>query len=340
MQELTRQTTPACKKQTSVLIAMPMLSLCGCEGVQSSLHPRGPHAQAIADIGWLMFGGAAAILLLVMTLALYAIYRPPAQRRTLSSHVLIAVGGLAFPVVTLSLLLGYGVTSMAKLRAHPVAQDAASIEVVGNRWWWDVHYRDADGSLMTTANEVRIPAGVPVTVVVRSDDVIHSFWVPNLTGKVDLIPGRRNHVVLHADMPGSFRGQCAEFCGAQHARMAFHVIAETPEAHAAWQQAQRAPARAPTEPEAIRGREAFISAGCVACHTVRGVGTARASGPDLTHVGSRSFIAAGTLENTRDNLADYIARSQVLKPGSGMPLYSELDEATLDAIAAYLESLE
>lgn len=320
---------------------MPALfPLAGCSGIQSTLWPQGPAAQAIADIGWVMFGGAAVILVLVMALALYAIFRTPDKRLPVSANVLIAAGGVGLPLVTLTALLVYGVAAMGYLRAQP-GEPALQIEVVGNQWWWDVHYRDAEsGQTIAGANEIRIPAGAPVKVSVRTNDVIHSFWVPNLAGKIDLIPGRTNHIVLQADRPGMFRGQCAEFCGAQHARMAFVVIAEPAEAHAAWLAQQRRPAATPADAMALRGRDAFRTAGCIECHTVRGTGDARQPGPDLTHVASRKYLAAGTLENNRANLIDIIARSQTVKPGNRMPSYPDLDQESLNAIATYLESLQ
>jgi cytochrome c oxidase subunit 2 len=210
-----------------------------------------------------------------------------------------------------------------------------------------VRYRDSEGRVMLTdANELHIPAGVPVTVSLRSDDVIHSFWVPTLAGKIDLIPGRSNRIVLQADQPGVYRGQCAEFCGAQHARMAFVVVARPPADHDAWLARLAADAAPPSTPLAQQGLQAFKSGTCVACHTVRGHATASAAtdggirGPDLTHVGARGALLANTLPNTRDNLAAIIARSQQIKPGNRMPSHPELDAGTLDALAAYLEDLK
>lgn len=304
--------------------------------MQSTLNPQGPHARIVANISWVMFSGATVIFLLVMALALYAIYRRPDKRRTPSPTVLIAAGGVALPIVSLSALLGYGLYAMAALR-QPAAE-SAHIEIVGNRWWWDVRYRDTDGTLIATANEIRIPAGKSVTLRLSSKDVIHSFWVPNLAGKMDLIPGRTNHIVLQADRPGVFRGQCAEFCGAQHARMAFHVIAEPQPAYDAWLAHQRTAAQQPRDALALRGRTAF-AAHCLACHTVRGIGTAHVPGPDLTHIASRTALGAGTLDNNQENLLAFIAHSQSIKPGSGMPSFAHLEQDTLQAIAAYLGEL-
>lgn len=324
------------KKRTSTGVAACALLLCGCEGVQSSLSPGGPHAEAIARISTVMFWGAGAILLFVMALVFAAFYRSSRRREATRANRIIFAGGVAFPVVTLTALLVYGVQAMANLRTLP--EGALEIEVVGNRWWWDVHYLDEDGGVVSTANEIRIPAGRAVHLSLRSNDVIHSFWVPSLAGKMDLIPGRTNHLLMQADEPGVFRGQCAEFCGAQHARMALLVIAEPAADFAAWLDQQRAAAASPADPGLLRGRDAFVEH-CAACHTVRGTATARDPGPDLTHLASRKTIGAGTLPNNRDNLIAFIARTQEIKPGSAMPSQAQLDAATLEAIARYLESL-
>lgn len=314
------------------------LLLCACAGHQSALDPQGPAARSIANISWVMFIGAAAILLLVMVLALLAVFRRHDDARSGGDLRFIVGGGVVFPVVTLTLLLVYGVYQMGDLRAEPPA-DPVRIEVVGNRWWWDVHYLDENGGrLVSTANEIRIPAGTPVSVFLRTEDVIHSFWVPNLAGKIDLIPGRRNHVRLQADAPGVFRGQCAEFCGAQHARMAFHVIAESPADFENWLTAQRRPATVPASETVARGREIFVVR-CMECHTVRGVGKAGRPGPDLTHFGSRRTIGAGTLENNRDNLLRWIAHSQAIKPANGMPDFAHLERQELEALVTWLEGL-
>lgn len=326
----------SCAFAASVAALLPVLLLCACEGVQSALDPRGPHAAAIAAIGWWMFAGAGAILLLVMGLALAAFFLSPARRERTRPNAMILAGGVALPVITLSALLACGVVAMGGLRMLP--EDALEIEVVGNRWWWDVHYLGEDGEVISTANEIRIPTGRPALLSLRSNDVIHSFWVPALAGKMDLIPGRINRLIVQADRPGVYRGQCAEFCGAQHARMGLHVIAQSPADFSVWLERQRAPASMPQQEEIQRGRTAFVTH-CIECHTVRGAGAARLPGPDLTHLASREFIGAGTLSNNRDNLTAFIARTQEIKPDSAMPSQTQLDQATLDALVRYLETL-
>jgi len=294
----------------------------------------------MAHLGWVMFWGATAILTLVMALALYAVYRAPRPR---GGQGMILAGGVALPVVVLSALLLYGVHVMDILRHQPhfIALRSVRIEVVGNQWWWDIHYRLGNHSEpITTANELHLPVGFPVTVSVRSQDVIHSFWIPHLAGKIDLIRGKSNRLVLRADRPGLSRGQCAEFCGAQHARMALLAIAESPRDFAAWLARQRRPASPPAQPLQQQGREAVMTTGCLECHTIRGLGQGQRRGPDLTHVGSRLSLAAGSLKNNSENLAEVIAHSQAVKLGNAMPAFPNLESKVLQAMVAYLGSLE
>jgi len=213
------------------------------------------------------------------------------------------------------------------------------IRVTGKLWWWDVRYPGA-GEAAVLANEIYIPVGRPVEIALATDNVIHSFWVPALAGKVDMIPGRVNRLVIEASKPGTWRGQCAEYCGAQHAWMAFYVVAVPEETYRQWLVAQAAPAREPADEVLRRGREAFLREGCGACHAVRGTPAAGAQGPDLTHVGSRQSLGAGRLGNGVSALAGWIADSQHLKPGNLMPAGFNFTGEELRAVAAYLESLK
>ena len=314
-----------------------MLLLGGCEGVQSVLHPQGPDAERIATLGWIMFAGAAAIFLLVMALIAFAWIRPP-QRDWFGSSRLVVVGGLIFPTATLTALLIYSLAA-AGIATRPPATDP-EIEVVGYQWWWEVRYRDADGEVaFTTANEIRLPTGRPVRTRVSTADVIHSFWVPNLAGKIDMIPGRVNELMLEADEAGAFRGQCAEYCGGPHTWMAFYAVAEEPDQFARWFERQQQPAPAPQDPILQRGLEVFTSFGCGACHAIRGTDAVGGFGPDLTHVGSRRTIGAGILDNTIENLKAWIADSQGIKPDNLMPPFDFIEGEDLEALAAYLKSL-
>jgi cytochrome c oxidase subunit 2 len=218
---------------------------------------------------------------------------------------------------------------------------ALVIAVTGQLWWWEVRYRDpATAAEIRTANEIRIPAGRPVYLALDSADVIHSFWVPQLAGKIDMIPGRQQHLLLSADRPGIYRGQCAEFCGAQHARMALHVVALAPAEFDAWLAAQARPALAAGTPRQQAGQQAFVAHRCDACHTVRGVTGSSRLGPDLTHVGSRLHLAAGTLANSQQGRLEWIAQVQRIKSGARMPSYERLGDDTLGAIAEWLGTLE
>jgi cytochrome c oxidase subunit 2 len=286
--------------------------------MQSILSAHGPAATAIAELAWVLFAGGAAILLAVLVLTAYAVSTRPAW---LAREGFIAAAGIAFPVLALSLLLVYVYVMSGRMHAGP--SPAVRIEVVAEQWWWRIRYPGFE-----TANEIRIPAGRPVELVLRSADVIHSFWVPSLAGKVDMIPGRDNRLRLIAQKSGEFRGQCAEFCGGPHAKMALHVIAEDPERFETWMKSQLQ----------VQSSHALFLARCAVCHTVRGTAAAGTRGPDLTHVGSRRFIAAGTLPNTQGNLAGWIAGSQHIKPGNLMPDMG-LSGEELQSLAVYLASL-
>jgi cytochrome c oxidase subunit II len=245
------------------------------------------------------------------------------------------VSGAAIPAVVLVALFVYVLSSL-DATAQPQGRSGLNVEVVGEQWWWEVRYPDQD---IVTANEIHIPVGVPVRVVARTADVIHSFWVPRLNRKIDMIPGRRNAILLQADRAGTYRGQCAEFCGLQHAKMGFLVIAEPPDSFAAWLARERDTAMTPTDPVAKRGQEVFLGSTCVMCHTIGGTMAGSRIGPNLTHVASRRTIAAGTLANTRGNLASWILDPQAIKPGTRMPP-NRLKPEDLEALLTYMETLK
>jgi len=213
------------------------------------------------------------------------------------------------------------------------------VEVTANQWWWDVRYDDAQaGRVFNTANELHVPVGRPVILTLKSSDVIHSFWVPNLHGKKDLIPGRTATLHLQADRAGVYRGQCAEFCGFQHAFMAFRVTAEEPAHYEAWAEKQRSVAAEPTGSPQQRGRELFLTGTCVMCHAIGGTIASARRGPDLTHVAHRETLAAGTLPNTDDAMKQWIRNPQQFKPGVNMPA-SNLSDEEISSLVAYLRSL-
>lgn len=249
------------------------------------------------------------------------------------------------------IVIGVGVSSIALLVSvvwtvavlaqinTPWRASALTIEVTGHQWWWEARYVSDDPALVfTTANEIHIPTGQPVRFRLKSGDVIHSFWVPALDGKTDTIPGRVNETWLDATQPGIYRGQCGEFCGAQHAKMALLVIADTPQRFAQWQAAQIQAATAPVDPVVVRGQAVFINR-CGACHNVRGSAAGGTVAPDLTHLMSRQTLAAGALPNTISGLSGWIANPQSAKPGTLMPtLY--LSGAELGDVRAYLATLK
>ena len=304
--------------------------------MQSVLDPYGPEAAAVAQITWILFAGGAAIFVLVMGIMAYAVFARRDHAARLGGRTLIIGGGIVFPVVVLGTLLVYlGLVGPLA----PTQEPALRVEVVGEQWWWRVHYLDRDGRRdFATANEIRVPVGQPVELVLKSADVIHSFWVPALAGKLDMIPGRELRLRLRADREGQYRGQCAEYCGGPHALMAFFVVAEGRDAFARWVEAQRKEA-APSRDAPAQAGERLFAAHCSACHAVRGTRAAGALGPDLTHVASRLTIGAGLLPNNAGTLAAWIASSQHLKPGNLMPAFSALSTDELRALAAYLGGL-
>lgn len=309
------------------------------DGVQSALAPASPEADHVFSLSWIMFWGSVAILVLVMVLGFYAVFGR--RRPALDGNKMVIAGGVLLPLLALPPLLVYALALGDGLRAPP-PEGALRIEVTGHQWWWEVRYRFPDaGDDFTTANEIHLPVGQAVEVLVTSNDVIHSFWVPRLAGKIDAMPGHANRLTLKAEEAGEFRGQCAEFCGAQHTHMAFVVVAKPQEAFEAWAAGQREPARQPSSTEARRGLAAFLSQGCVECHTVRGTPASGRIGPDLTHVGSRRTLAAGTLDNNSATLAALIRNYQEFKPGADMPSHKDaFDQPTAESIAAYLEELQ
>jgi cytochrome c oxidase subunit II len=225
------------------------------------------------------------------------------------------------------------------LAALPL-KDGVVIQVTAHQWWWEIVYDDNEPSrVFRTANEIHVPVGRPVVLKLKSDDVIHSFWVPNLHGKKDLVPGHEWTLTFRADEPGVYRGQCAEFCGHQHAKMAFFVVAQEPAEYEKWAEAQRQPAKEPSNDAQKRGQEVFLSSPCIMCHTIEGTLAQARMAPDLTHLASRSTIAAGALPNTRGNLGGWVLDPHSSKPGVAMPP-TALSAADLQALLAYLESLQ
>ena len=292
----------------------------------------------MAGLFWVMLAGATLIWTLVVGTAVYATHF---QRAPLDARVarwFLLGGGVALPVMVLSALLVYGLSLMGSLRAEG---DALQLSVSGEQWWWRVSYSaPAGGEAVHTANEIRLPAGRRAELRLDSPDVIHSFWIPALGGKLDMIPGRTTRLVLEPERAGDYRGACAEYCGTSHALMAFPVKVMEAADFDAWLARQATPADAPADATAARGAQLFQDVGCGGCHTIRGTAAAGRIAPDLTHLASRSTLGAGTLPMTREALVRWISDPQAVKPGVRMPAFGPLGEERVGALAAYLATLE
>jgi len=298
------------------------------------LTPAGPYAGSITMLAWLLIAMATAVLAIVIAALWIAFAGSDRLKSRLGGSRTIWIGGIGVPVVILTVLLVYGLSLTRNLTA-PVPAETMRVRITGEMWWWRVAYLDETGeAFMIDANELHIPAGRPVLLELESNDVIHSFWVPQLSGKLDMVPGRRNTMPIQADAPGVFSGQCAEYCGGPHALMGFVVIAHEP-ADFDRMMTER---RASRTPVLGTGAELFQRTGCAACHRIAGTKANGTAGPDLTHVGTRRSLGAGILPNNRGTLMGWIGDSQAIKPGNRMPPYKMLSAAELEAIASYLEA--
>jgi len=313
--------------------------------IQSVLSPAGTQSSSIHLLWSLMLAVTGSVFVITLAFIALALVRGrrrartgealPRSQRALTRSVAVAVA------VTVVVLFGLLIASV--WTGHTVASlhasSALTIDVTGHQWWWEIEYEDAvPARRMVTANDIHIPTNRPVVFKVTSRDVIHSFWAPNLQGKRDLIPGYTTAIWLQADRPGVFRGQCAEFCGLQHAHMAFDIVAEPEAAFEAWLEAMRQPAVEPAGAVERRGRQVFLAARCSVCHTVLGTEAHGQAGPDLTHIATRRTLGAGTLPNTGAHLAAWVRDPQSSKPGNQMPP-NPLAGDDLQALLAYLETL-
>jgi cytochrome c oxidase subunit II len=303
------------------------------------LGSAGPQALHIEVLWWLTLAVCTAVFIVVFTAVLWALIRAPragpatppelARARDRGAQIGLVTALALSAVLLVALSLASFFTDRALAGLGPAQ---LTVEVTGHQWWWEIRYQDG----FTTANELHIPLGKPVLVKLAAPDVIHSFWVPNLSGKKDLIPGREATLTLRADKPGVYRGQCAEFCGLQHAKMAFLVIAEPPPQYEAWAAAEKRPAR---EPADRRGRDVFMARGCASCHAIQGTAAAGRKAPDLTHLASRRTLASASLPNTVGHLAGWILDPQTIKPGASMPATAMKPEE-LNALLAFLGALK
>jgi cytochrome c oxidase subunit II len=304
----------------------------------------GPVASAQAMLGWWLLVVSAVVVVVVTVLVLAGAFRPhssetPTVERDGTGVRWVVVGGMIVPAIVLTLTFAFTIATENATAAPPKVA-GMTVEIIGHRWWWEVRYAGG-GSAETviTANEIHVPVGAPVRLELSSADVIHSFWIPRLAGKTDVVPGQRNVAWIQADKPGVYRGACTEYCGLQHSNMAAFVVAESPAQFKQWMDAQRDTVSAPSDSDAVRGLAVFQKSSCTACHTIRGTSAVGRIGPDLTHLVSRMTIAGGSLENTRGNLAGWIANPQSIKPGNDMPT-PPLRGTELQALVAYLETLK
>jgi cytochrome c oxidase subunit 2 len=314
------------------------------------LAAAGPQAAHIVDLWWLTFCVCTAVFVAVMAMFGWALWRAPRSDADTPPDVAPDVAGewpLRWSVgvgIAISSVLLVGLLVASVLTDRALAQipvdGALNVRVTAHQFWWEIVYEDPQPDrVFVTANELYIPVGRPVVVTLEADDVIHSFWVPSLHGKKDLIPGRTATIRFRADKAGEFWGRCAEYCGLEHAFMAFDVVALSPERFAAWAEAQRKPAADPGSAAAQRGRELFLSGSCMLCHAIQGTTANARKAPDLTHIASRAHLAAGRLANTQQALAAWIADPQRIKPGANMPTHF-LPGDDLAALVAYLETLK
>ena len=296
-----------------------------------------PPAEAIGALGLIVGGIALVIFIGVEAALIYAAWRYRASRSTgpvpqIQGHRTLEIAWTAIPIVILAVVLVLMLGTMSEISAtqSPSGPAALTITARGYQWWWEFRY---PGDVVV-ANDMHIPANTTIDLALESADVVHSFWVPSLAGKTDLIPGRTNHLRLYASHPGTYPGQCAEFCGVEHAWMRITVIADAPADFQKWLDGQAAP-RAGSG----TGEQVFTQNVCASCHTIRGTAAKGTAGPDLTHVGSRTTLGAGILPNDVASMRAWLDDPQRYKPGSFMP-HVPLSAADLDALAAYLESLK
>lgn len=346
---------PMTRKRWRLASLLPLLialALAGCgqtdinlvNHTPNILDPKGPIALKESNLFWFILVVSTVVFVIVITALLYSIIRfrarpgapEPAQ---LHGNTKLEIGWTIVPSVILLGVLVMTITTMFGLQ-QPASANTITVNAIGHQWWWEFQYPDDH---VVTADEMWIPTGTVVHVNLISNNVIHSFWVPQLSGKTDVIPGHDNAMWLQADSAGWYRGECAEFCGTQHAHMDFLVRAVSASDYQAWIQQQQAPAAQPTSTLAQAGAQYFAASPCIGCHMINGVTKGSGAGligPNLTHFGSRQWIAGGVVDNTPQNLAAWIHDAQAVKPGSDMPAFPNLTQSQVDELVAYLESLK
>lgn len=333
---------------------LAFLLLAGCERRQDMLYTDGPGAGSIAWLSWFVFILFCVVTIVMWVLILGGILR---RRGSFDTHEpfdvgggqgWLAIGGFVIPVVILFVSFILSLRGMAEFPMHEDHEShngsssaAPDIRIIGHQWWWEVQYIGGPvDQRFTTANEIHVPVGRPVNIALETADVLHSFWVPKLQGKVDMVPGYVNNLRLEAAQEGVYRGQCSQYCGAQHANMAVIVVAQQPKDYEAWRAHMVQPASQPSTRQEIQGQEVFLSAPCANCHAVRGTGAGGIVAPDLTHIASRQGLAANMFPNDDADLEAWVTHAQSLKPEVVMPNITQFDGVELRALVAYLRQLK
>jgi cytochrome c oxidase subunit II len=327
-------------------LGLASLALAGCAGAPSQFSPESVPAKQIYNLFLVVYGLAAVVFVIVEGALVYAVVRfGRKQGAGLPSQIdgnpRLEVAWTVAPALVLAVVF---VLSLQTLRSITTPRTAVAggpgaplhLRVVGHQWWWEFDYPDLN---IVTATEMHVPVGVDVNLDVESADVVHSFWVPQLGGQLDAVPGHVNHMWFQVSAPGTYRGQCAEFCGAEHAGMQMRVVAESPDQFQAWVKAQQAPAAEAATGDAAAGEQAFVTGACVGCHTITGTKANGQVGPNLTHFASRQIFAGALYDNTADNVAHWLANPQSMKPYNLMPNL-HLSSEQIGALVAYLESLK
>ena len=337
-------------KLTSLFLGAGLL-FAACGGRQSAVNAAGIQAERLESLWWIFFWITAVVYVIVMIVLIIAWVKArrssaqeqpdlpdPARHRRATT---VVGGALAITVVTLFILMVTSFRAGGAINSLSEKPPDLSVKVTGHQWWWQIEYQDdvTPGNNVMTANELHVPVGRTVKIMLESDDVIHSLWMPNFHGKKDLIPIYPTTFYFNADKPGTYWGQCAEFCGYQHAKMRLVITAESPEDFQKWLDAGRQTPPIPTEAVQKHGEEIFTTSVCAQCHTIQGTGANGRVGPDLTHIASRPYIGAGARQNTSDNLANWILDPQKIKPGIKMP-QNQFSDEDLRALVTYLESLK
>ena len=346
-------------RTAKIASSLLLLLLSGCDIMHTGESIGNTHGPAAHNIA--MLSHALSITFLITIVVMWALIGYALKRNpgTLKEHMAvdtgggnawIAIGGLAIPLLVLSIFFFLGLDLLSDFPIHGdhgamnmngmTAKSKPDILIVGHQWWWEIHYLEDPNHPVVSANEVHIPSNRPVNIELRTADVIHSFWVPSLHGKVDMLPGNVNFIRIEASEPGSYLGQCEVYCGKQHANMHILLIAQKPSDFDAWLANQARPSAVPNSQEAMLGRQMYLAGPCARCHTVRGIPSDGKFGPDLTHIGSRREIGANSFPNNEAYLAGWIANAQALKPGCKMPAITQYNGAQLRALVGYLRQLQ